>query len=595
MIQMKNSEVAAGILAVAAVVLMLSPAATNAQTIFTENFNGYVGNQNNTQSNTLLPVAYSGNVTGWSESGAGTMHAVNLNGAGNWAIMFWQDNVITLTTGIAANEDGLDYVVAFDYGTAVYNDLNQMTEAADSLLVEVLRADNSVLVSATFTPGAWGAGNYNLDGGLKGTLEYIGDGTGNVRLRVGPTPPYNSGNFEGEIDNLTVSTASSPTGIIWSDLGTAGMTATSAVASATVNTNLTETVLVWDTSDQGFASTNDWTYRLGLGPTNAGVVSAETTDLASDTEYVWRFYGVNTSINGWSATDTFITELGDDQTPLFTKAEAGISKIALEWQENASHETGYILQRSTAGAGGPYTTLATLSANTFEYTDIPLPVGRYYYRLAATNAVNGSSTRFVDSETNATVVTSALFVEDFNALTGGSVGTQYQTLLGLKAAASLPGWSTSGAGTVHAVDLNGAGDWAIMFYADNVITLTTGIAANGSGTSYEVTFDYGTAVYGAANSDQRTQAGDGLLVEVLRADSSVLASQAFLPGAWDDASNHNLDAGLTATLAYVGDGTGDVRLRIGPDGTLDSGRFEGEIDNLVIGVPSVAGMVFIVR
>ena len=178
-----------------------------AATIFTEDFNGYAGNQNSTQGNTGLNVAFGGNVAGWSKSGAGVMHAVDL-GTSNWAIMFWQDNVITQTLGIAANDSGTDYEVNFDYGTAVYAQAGQATGAGDSILVEVLRGDNTVLASNTFTPGAWDAGNYNLDAGLQGTLPYVGDGTGDVRLKIGPAAgSFRQGRFAGEIDNLSVSNA----------------------------------------------------------------------------------------------------------------------------------------------------------------------------------------------------------------------------------------------------------------------------------------------------------------------------------------------------------------------------------------------------
>lgn len=181
-----------------------------AVTIFTEDFNGYAGNQNDSQSDTALDVAHTGTVTGWSNSGSGTMHAVDL-GSSDWAIMFYQNNVITQSVGIGANDSGTSYEVTFDYGTGVYSQLSQKTEAVDGLLVEVLRADNSVLASNTFTPGAWGAGNYNLDAGLTGTLPYVGDGTGVVRLRIGPDGPLNSGNFEGEIDNISVDSVPEPT------------------------------------------------------------------------------------------------------------------------------------------------------------------------------------------------------------------------------------------------------------------------------------------------------------------------------------------------------------------------------------------------
>lgn len=180
--------------------------------LFAEDFNNYSGNQNNTQVDTGLEIAFSGTVAGWANAGAGTMHAVdlaNLGGQSNpsdWAVMIWQDNVITSPV-IAANNTGTDYEITFDYGTGVYGQAGQETGAGDRLLVEVLRADNSVLASDTFTPGAWGAGNQNLEAGLQGALSYTGDGTGAVRLRIGPQGSLATGRFQGSIDNILVGEA----------------------------------------------------------------------------------------------------------------------------------------------------------------------------------------------------------------------------------------------------------------------------------------------------------------------------------------------------------------------------------------------------
>ena len=53
--------------------------------------------------------------------------------------------------------------------------------AGDALLIEVLRADNSVLASTTNAPGAW-TGKMTF---TPANFEYKGDGSGDVRLRIG--------------------------------------------------------------------------------------------------------------------------------------------------------------------------------------------------------------------------------------------------------------------------------------------------------------------------------------------------------------------------------------------------------------------------
>ena len=189
---------------------------------FTENFNGYWGNMNATQAVTGLNVAHSGGVDGWGRSGSGTMHAVDL-GSSNWAIMLYADNVIT-RYGLNANDLGENYALTFDYGTAAYGG-SAPTAAGDGVVVEILREDNTVLASNTFMPGAWGAGNYNLDGGHQGSLVYAGDGSGVVNIRIGPS---SSGTFAGEIDNVALDfteliavNLAAPTPITWSGMSTA--------------------------------------------------------------------------------------------------------------------------------------------------------------------------------------------------------------------------------------------------------------------------------------------------------------------------------------------------------------------------------------
>lgn len=178
-----------------------------------------------------------------------------------------------------------------------------------------------------------------------------------------------------------------------------------------------------------------------------------------------------------------------------------------------------------------------------------------------------------------------LMTENFNGFTapsGNFNGGQFQSGLAVAYSGSVPNWSGTGGGVVHAVDvanvfpvIDDPRDFAVMIWQDNVITLNAGIpGSNVSGSSYDVSFSASPAVYQAPS--QQTSVADGLRIELLRADNSVLAFHTHLPGAW--AGTINLSA---ASFSYVGDGTGDVRLRVGPS-AFNSGRFGGAIDNLTL-------------
>jgi len=79
--------------------------------------------------------------------------------------------------------------------------------------------------------------------------------------------------------------------ITWSATQTTNVLATAAWATATVNTNLTDCVLVWHASNQGTVSTNDWPNRLSLGTQSEGEVTGQITGLSAGNPYVWRLYG----------------------------------------------------------------------------------------------------------------------------------------------------------------------------------------------------------------------------------------------------------------------------------------------------------------
>jgi hypothetical protein len=181
--------------------------------IFLGDLNGLTapdGNFNGGQFESGLAVVHTGNLPDWDKAGAGTVHAVDvanvfpdIENARDFAVMIWQNNVITLANAIpGSNQSGESYTVSFGAGPAVYQAGSQQTGETDGLLIEILRDDDSVLATHTHLPGAW-AGAPTL---VANSFEYVGDGSGDIRLRIGPSAP-GSGRFGGAIDNVSVSIA----------------------------------------------------------------------------------------------------------------------------------------------------------------------------------------------------------------------------------------------------------------------------------------------------------------------------------------------------------------------------------------------------
>jgi|GEM_PF-6532653 len=67
-------------------------------------------------------------------------------------------------------------------------------------------------------------------------------------------------------------------------------------------------------------------------------------------------------------------------------------QINLGWTDNSANEAAFEIERSTAGAGGPFTLRATVTANTVAYSDTGLTsVTPFWYRVRAVNGAGGSS------------------------------------------------------------------------------------------------------------------------------------------------------------------------------------------------------------
>jgi hypothetical protein len=83
--------------------------------------------------------------------------------------------------------------------------------------------------------------------------------------------------------------------------------------------------------------------------------------------------------------------------PIGVTATTGTSRITINWNvPNASTVQGYTIKRATA-PGGPYTTIATWSDNTYpQYTDNNVTNGTTYYYVVAANNQSGTSAHSVE-------------------------------------------------------------------------------------------------------------------------------------------------------------------------------------------------------
>lgn len=111
----------------------------------------------------------------------------------------------------------------------------------------------------------------------------------------------------------------------------------------------------------------------------------------------------------------------------------------------------------------------------------------------------------------------------------------------------------------------------------NIVTLKTPVAANVKAQSFRVSFSLAPTVWAAPS--QATSDRDGIVVEIVRENGSVLAKKRTRPGAWN--SDESSTSFQKVDMDYVGDGNGDVRIRLRPV-PLNSNRFGGAIDDLVI-------------
>ena len=179
--------------------------------LFEEDFNEYSPGLQGRQCDTNLEVFGSGTVPGWTGSGVNHSHAVDLDMGleADYALHLYTGssttapNALQLNAGISANDAGESYTVSFDAAPSVWAQCSRATTANDALVIEILRADDSILADHTHHPGAWVGGVNGQDLTPAAGFTYVGDGSGDVRIRISSLQS-GTNDFAGAIDNLQI-------------------------------------------------------------------------------------------------------------------------------------------------------------------------------------------------------------------------------------------------------------------------------------------------------------------------------------------------------------------------------------------------------
>jgi len=126
-----------------------------------------------------------------------------------------------------------------------------------------------------------------------------------------------------------------------------------------------------------------WGFNEGAGTTVASTAGTTLNGTLTGTGWAW--------VTG-APFDLVITPPSPPAAPTGLAA-AGLTttSIRLTWTDASNNETGFAIERSTSGAGGPFSPLVTTAANVTTWDDTGLtPLGNYCYRVRAVN-VHGQS------------------------------------------------------------------------------------------------------------------------------------------------------------------------------------------------------------
>ncbi|HEY3311605.1 MAG TPA: S8 family serine peptidase [Anaerolineales bacterium] len=190
---------------------------------------------------------------------------------------------------------------------------------------------------------------------------------------------------EGTVWTFTPARPPAPAGLNLTNLSTSATTAT---LNWTDNSNNELVFAIYSSTDG-----TTWAYR---GAASANATSFNATGLTAGTNYYWRVFAV--SEGGMSLM------AGVNPPANMTFTNVGLSSMNVNWTDNSTNETGFLVYRSTDGVN--YTLMTTVGPNVTTYNALGLATNTtYYWRVMAigastiTTPVSGSqATPFVSTQ-----------------------------------------------------------------------------------------------------------------------------------------------------------------------------------------------------
>lgn len=126
-----------------------------------------------------------------------------------------------------------------------------------------------------------------------------------------------------------------------------------------------------------------------IATVDAGVTTYNDTGLTEGTTYYYEVRAYNGAGDSAYSNEESTTTLPAAPSSLSTSASS-TSQIDLSWTDNSAGETGFKIERKTE-AGGTYTEIATVAAETTKYSNSGLTAATtYYYRVMSYSAAGNS-------------------------------------------------------------------------------------------------------------------------------------------------------------------------------------------------------------